>query len=785
MKTRRKRMTGPVMIGLMMLPCALHAQVTLESNTITGTEYVGCDANSNQPLRFSTLANFRHEWRTNNVFRMRLTQTLTGQTINGFGGLDLSGHLGVGPFSGNVNRPFSMIHIDNGGNQVSGFRPWLKTGLTLTRGTDLGYVGLKDEGDDLIHMTVCWADNTLVQGPDLLKFIFLAQPILANGTAGTLNGLEAARICPAPDGNESFYGIGDWFTTGGNVNPDERLDILDGRVRIRQLPNDDEEPTEDKVMVVDDDGVVKWRSATGIVGAGDCKWTMSGGANNKNVWTAIGTGTSCPNQENRVGIGLNIPAAKLDVLATANSGSVTALRAYQQSLSGVTHAVRAMNIPLSGFNTNTGHGVFATAENASTLYGVRAESKVGSGQSGVNTLWGVFGSSTSVSDATHVGGIYGGATAGNSTQITNLQGGNLRVEMHSNSVSTAVYGLVAKVVSVGSGSTAGKGTTVHGGSFEAIRGTGTTYGVESSANSGGGNDSYGVYAAGYGATITNTGVRGRASGSGTTNYGVYGSATGGGGATNWGGYFEGEGFLGASEWTYSDAALKTNISDLDPAEALDIITQLGAKRYNFNTDAHPYLSLPTQGQIGLISQEVEAFLPELVKDVQRPAAYDSTGVEVEPAMTFKAMNYNALIPVLIAAIQEQQTQADAMQDQLAAMQEALASCCTPSDDGSLMEQPLDSEGEPKIDPALERLLRIDPNPFTEATTLRYTLERAGRAQLLVNSSDGKQLKVLHEGLAPAGDHSYDWNTSHLAAGMYYVTLLLDGEPLVKRAVKVR
>lgn len=107
--------------------------------------------------------------------------------------------------------------------------------MTVTHGSDLGWVGLKDEGGDRNHLTLAWADNNAQDGPDRLKFIFLMNPG-TGGTAGTLDGLEAARIRPAGSGNESFFGIGDWFTTGGNGDPRKRLDVLDGRVRIRQFP---------------------------------------------------------------------------------------------------------------------------------------------------------------------------------------------------------------------------------------------------------------------------------------------------------------------------------------------------------------------------------------------------------------------------------------------------------------------------------------------------------------------------------------------------------------------
>ena len=53
-----------------------------------------------------------------------------------------------------------------------------------------------------------------------------------------------------------------------------------------------------------------------------------------------------------------------------------------------------------------------------------------------------------------------------------------------------------------------------------------------------------------------------------------------------------------------------------------------------------------------------------------------------------------------------------------------------------------------------------------------------------NSADGKELGVLHEATLEQGEYQYEWNTAALAPGMYYVTLLVDGKPVVKKAVKV-
>lgn len=131
---------------------------------------------------------------------------------------------------------------------------------------------------------------------------------------------------------------------------------------------------------------------------------------------------------------------------------------------------------------------------------------------------------------------------------------------------------------------------------------------------------------------------------------------------------------------------------------------------------------------------------------------------------------------MIAAFNEQAERLDQLE-------QALASCCSHNlNEGGAIDDPAGEKGLTSAD--ADRLLSIAPNPFTDRTTIRYTLERGGRTMLLVNSSDGKQLQVLSEAVQQAGDYQQEWHTSHLAPGIYYVTLLLDGEPLVKRAVKV-
>ncbi|MBK9599486.1 MAG: tail fiber domain-containing protein [Flavobacteriales bacterium] len=68
------------------------------------------------------------------------------------------------------------------------------------------------------------------------------------------------------------------------------------------------------------------------------------------------------------------------------------------------------------------------------------------------------------------------------------------------------------------------------------------------------------------------------------------------------------------------------------------------KTYDFDRDQFGFMHLPTEHQYGLIAQEMEAVLPELVTTIHQPAMLDSAGAEESPAIDFKAMNYQGAHP---------------------------------------------------------------------------------------------------------------------------------------------
>ena len=86
----------------------------------------------------------------------------------------------------------------------------------------------------------------------------------------------------------------------------------------------------------------------------------------------------------------------------------------------------------------------------------------------------------------------------------------------------------------------------------------------------------------------------------------------------------------------SDERLKSNIRPIE--NSLDIIKQLNGKRYTKDE----------KESIGLIAQEVEKILPEMVL-----TSNDEGNI--------KSVNYQNIIAILIEAIKEQQKQIDSLQ----------------------------------------------------------------------------------------------------------------------------
>lgn len=109
---------------------------------------------------------------------------------------------------------------------------------------------------------------------------------------------------------------------------------------------------------------------------------------------------------------------------------------------------------------------------------------------------------------------------------------------------------------------------------------------------------------------------------------------------------------------HSDIRLKKNIKRIDDSTSLSQVMQLNPVYYEWkeNTPSSLRQNYPEGRQIGLIAQEVQQYIPEVVKT---EPLYDKE---------YKGIDYGRLVTVLIGAVQEQQKQIIELKEKVAALE---------------------------------------------------------------------------------------------------------------------
>jgi flagellar hook assembly protein FlgD len=96
----------------------------------------------------------------------------------------------------------------------------------------------------------------------------------------------------------------------------------------------------------------------------------------------------------------------------------------------------------------------------------------------------------------------------------------------------------------------------------------------------------------------------------------------------------------------------------------------------------------------------------------------------------------------------------------------------------------------EVSPTSTRAFLLSPNPFSGATTVRYTLDRSAPIDLAVYDSAGRLVRRLASRSDGAGEHAMSWNGRDddgrpAASGIYHVRLTIDGHVRTQRVVRVR
>jgi len=319
----------------------------------------------------------------------------------------------------------------------------------------------------------------------------------------------------------------------------------------------------------------------------------------------------------------------LKVVNGNSGGQGYAILAKTASANG--NAIRGLGTGYNGsgvWGSGSGNGPYAT--------GVYGDGGNGRGVWGVSNTVGVYGEA-STSGSAGVKGVATGTTIFTAGYGVYGEGG-----------SAGVYGTSSSTGIWGNGSTGVLGTGGTGVAGEGYNGV-SGHGIGESGS--------GVY--GYSDDTYTYGVQGYSNAYG--GIGIYGISDS---PDALAGFFYGDVVItgSCSGCTVSDEKLKKNVRDLKGS--LTRVLALRPKAYEMKNEEYKGKMILGNGtQIGLIAQELEKVVPEVVHSVKAPAILTpeerKNAVKKSPEVV-KAVNYSALVPLLIAAIQEQQAEIEAL-----------------------------------------------------------------------------------------------------------------------------
>lgn len=308
-------------------------------------------------------------------------------------------------------------------------------------------------------------------------------------------------------------------------------------------------------------------------------------------------------------------------------------------------------------------------------------------------------------------------------------------------------------------------------------GTSSSTGIQISTS--GGNNSTGIvmktggtqrsigiqsFAVGSNTTTEAIGIRGTTVGQAGFRAGIFGEAPSGT-LSSFAGFFDGDVFV-TGILNPSDRKLKDNISD--EVGALERLSQLRPVTYNYKKIDE--MNLPTQEQHGFISQEMEKVFPELTKDITKPV-FDEEG-KITSEFSVKTINYNGLISVLTAAVNELNVEVELLREELADLKE----------DRSLEKNNSDSQ----LDNSLDSKFKLEqnvPNPFNDRTSIRYKLEEGvTNASLMIFDMSGKIIKEIK---ISNNSGEININASQIGKGMFIYSLVQGGQELMSKKMIIK
>lgn len=190
----------------------------------------------------------------------------------------------------------------------------------------------------------------------------------------------------------------------------------------------------------------------------------------------------------------------------------------------------------------------------------------------------------------------------------------------------------------------------------------------------------------------------------------------------------------------SDKKYKKEIKPIE--NAIEKIKKIEGKTYFWDRDKNKDMELDGGGHSGFIAQELEKVLPHLV-------VTDGNGN--------KAVNYIELMPYLVEAIKEQQTQINDLKSQIA-------------DNFKAQNQDL-------IELSNTKIINVSPNPSNDLITVSFNIEKSVQsAKLQVHDLNGNVISSLNVN-DRENNITRTLQKDNFGKGIYIVSLVINGKSI--------
>ncbi|MFK7971603.1 MAG: tail fiber domain-containing protein [Bacteroidia bacterium] len=209
----------------------------------------------------------------------------------------------------------------------------------------------------------------------------------------------------------------------------------------------------------------------------------------------------------------------------------------------------------------------------------------------------------------------------------------------------------------------------------------------------------------------------------------------------------------------SDSRFKKDIAPL--TNAMSLISQIQGHSYNFRTNEFPDYNFADGLHFGFLAQELKEVAPNLV-EMGEDGYY--------------AVDYVSLVPVLVEALKEKDTQINAIEETVNQQQEDInflkEELARLASSIGADQAPVDGKRVGSVGVESPVLFQNAPNPFRELTTLRaFIPAEVKQANIIIYDLQGKE--VQRKAVEARGMTEVLINGSTLAAGTYLYSLIAD------------